>query len=320
MAWMAATPSRLTADASGNLYGTTYLGGADGYGTVFKIDAGTNHLTDLIQFNANNGLDGGNPYILTADAGGNLYGATQSGGQYGDGTLFKIDAGTNHLTDIAPNDGNITSLAADASGNLYGTTAIGGVNDGSVFKIDAGTNHLTDLIQFNGGVNGAYPSALVTDGSGNLYGTTQSGGLSYDGTVFKIDAGTSHLTDLIQFKDGMDGAGPTTLIADTRGDLYGTTAGGGLYYDGTLFELSPTVAVPEPTSFVLAALGRPSRCCSSPTATLGTAHLIFETLLPLMRNEADQKLASIWTAVTRASSGPTGTPSIEISVGEKTKV
>ena len=78
----------LIQDAEGNLYGTTYAGGAHGYGTVFELTpAGT--FTTLYSFT--NGTDGSYPYAgLTIDSSGNLYGAATSGGQYGWGTLFEI--------------------------------------------------------------------------------------------------------------------------------------------------------------------------------------------------------------------------------------
>ena len=82
-------------------------------------------------------------------------------------------------------------LIADASGNLYGTTVSGGANgDGTVFEVAAGTHALSTLVTFNG-TNGANPYAgLLADASGNLYGTTDGGGASGDGTVFEVTAGT----------------------------------------------------------------------------------------------------------------------------------
>ena len=69
----------LIADPSGNLYGTTYVGGANGYGTVFEVANDANHtLTTLATFNDTNGAD---PLAgLIADASGNLYGTTDYGG------------------------------------------------------------------------------------------------------------------------------------------------------------------------------------------------------------------------------------------------
>ena len=78
----------LTTDPAGNLYGTTYLGGAAGYGTVFKLDPLGN---ETVLYSFTGGTDGGNPYAgLVRDPIGHLYGTTQLGGAYGFGVVFKI--------------------------------------------------------------------------------------------------------------------------------------------------------------------------------------------------------------------------------------
>ena len=78
----------LVRDTSGNLYGTTYQGGASGWGTVFKVD-GTDKETLLHSFAYS--TDGGYPYAgLVRDTAGNLYGATENGGPAGAGTVFKL--------------------------------------------------------------------------------------------------------------------------------------------------------------------------------------------------------------------------------------
>lgn len=80
----------MIADSAGNLYGTTYAGGANGKGTVFKI-APDGTETILHAFGAN-ATDGQNPVGgLVVDSAGNLYGTTVGGGAYGGGTVFKID-------------------------------------------------------------------------------------------------------------------------------------------------------------------------------------------------------------------------------------
>ena len=78
----------LIQDASGNLYGTTFEGGTNGLGTVFKVTP-VGVETVLYSFGA--GIDGQTPYArLIQDASGNLYGTTFQGGTNGLGTVFKI--------------------------------------------------------------------------------------------------------------------------------------------------------------------------------------------------------------------------------------
>jgi uncharacterized repeat protein (TIGR03803 family) len=236
----------LIADASGNLYGTTRSGGANGYGTVFELAAGTHALSTLATFNATNG--DGSFGDLIADASGNLFGTTFNGGANNAGTVFKVAAGTHALSTLASfNRTNgaypYAGLIADASGNLYGTTEEGGANNaGTVFKVAADTHALSTLVTFNG-TNGADPRGrLIADASGNLYGTTFWGGANGSGTVFEVANDVNHtLTTLATF-NGANGAIPVAgLIFDASGNLYGTTAGGGANNRGTVFEVANDV-------------------------------------------------------------------------------
>ncbi len=85
---------------------------------------------------------------------------------------------------------------------------------------------------------GASPSAgLIRDSAGNLYGTAFTGGLFNYGVVFKLDA-SGHQTVLHNFTGGADGGNPNaTLIRDSAGNLYGTTAYGGASAAGVVFKL-----------------------------------------------------------------------------------
>ena len=237
----------LIADAAGNLYGTTYQGGASTFGTVFRLEAGTSTITTITEFNVANGA---RPYGgLIADAAGNLYGTTYAGGPNFRGTVYRIEAGTNTLTTLASFDGANgegarARLLADSAGNFYSTTEYGGVSGfGTVFRLDAGTNTLTAIALFNN-ENGAHPIAgLVADATGNLYGTTVKGGENNRGTVFRVDAGTNTLTTLVSF-NGANGASPiASLIADVAGNLYGTTESGGEYNYGTVFRIEASTNI-----------------------------------------------------------------------------
>ena len=80
--------SLLILDAKGNLYGTTYQGGASGFGVVYEISATG---TEKVLYTFLGGTDGSNPSsALARDAKGNLYGTTNQGGASGLGTVFKI--------------------------------------------------------------------------------------------------------------------------------------------------------------------------------------------------------------------------------------
>ena len=152
--------------------------------------------------------------------------------------------GSNTITTLASFDGTnsgapLAPVSLDESGNLYGTTAGGGAYGyGTVFEIAAGTNAITTLASFDL-YDGVQPLAGVTlDGSGNLYGATPSGGANNDGTIFEIAKGSNTITALASF-NGADGGFPEgSLILDSSGNLYGTTANGGAGGYGAVFEIA----------------------------------------------------------------------------------
>src|SRR5580700_9971470 len=247
-------------DTAGNLYGTTFSGGAYGDGTVFELtpEAGGGWTeTVLHSFNGN---DGSAPYAgLIFDTAGNLYGTTFSGGAYGDGTVFELtpEAGGGWTGTVLHafdgNDGQFTyaGLIFDTTGNLYGTTLYGGAHgNGTVFELTpevSGSWTETILHNFSDSTTdgiGLNPYAgLIFDAAGNLYGTTEEGSYGY-GSVFELTpkAGGQWTAKLLLPFGwyGKDGKYPAaSLIFDAAGNLYSTTHGGGAYVSGTVFELNP---------------------------------------------------------------------------------
>jgi uncharacterized repeat protein (TIGR03803 family) len=88
-----AYPENMTFDRTGKLYGTTYGGGAYGYGTVFELLLNNGRWMEKVLNNFNpNGHDGANPYPggLILDTAGNLYGTTVGGGTHNYGTVFEV--------------------------------------------------------------------------------------------------------------------------------------------------------------------------------------------------------------------------------------
>ena len=238
----------LTADRSGNLYGTTLYGGtAGGYGTVFKLDK-AGQLTLLHSFASN--PDGGDPRgSLIGDPQGNGYGTTQYGGTAGGyGTVFEQTASGQFtvlysFSGTPDGENPEANLVRDAAGNLYGTTVFGGTGGGfgTVFKLDK-TGKLTLLHSFAGTPDGEDPYAgLVADSAGNGYGTTKYGGTAGGyGTVFKLGR-TGNFSLLHSFAGTPDGENPVAgLVVDPAGNIYGTTYYGGSNGYGTVFEIDST--------------------------------------------------------------------------------
>jgi uncharacterized repeat protein (TIGR03803 family) len=183
----------LLGTGTGNLYGTTFYGGAFRVGTVF-VRSVSGVYTVVHSFA---GPDGSAPAAgLIADASGNFYGTTSGGGASGfGGTIFKIAPGGT-LTTLhsfcsmtgCPGGYNPVAGLFLEKGNLYGTTFNGGgsLSLGVVFKIRTDGSNYTVLHTFMGGTSdgGESDARLSADASGNLYGTTHSGGANGRGTVF----------------------------------------------------------------------------------------------------------------------------------------
>jgi uncharacterized repeat protein (TIGR03803 family) len=203
-------PSAGLLNVGGRLYGTTIYGGARGEyygcagcGTVFRI---TPRGKERVLFSFGNGPEGANPGAALIDAGGTLYGTTESGGSY------------------------------KSKCNHYG-------NCGTVFSVTPSGQEKV-LYSFGNGAYGADPRAALIDVGGTLYGTTPTGGAHSKsengcGTVFSITPrGTLRvLHDFCSSSD--DGNSPQASLIDVNGTLYGTTASGGAHGNGTVFALTP---------------------------------------------------------------------------------
>jgi uncharacterized repeat protein (TIGR03803 family) len=242
-------------DHSGNLLGTASVGGAFGGGMVFEVAAGSGVVTPLASFsNAYGKLQAS---YLIQDNSGDLVGTTGAGGAYGDGTVYDVPYNSTtglygtSINILASFNGSTSGIGPftsgvikDSHGDYFGTTSGGGsAGQGTVFELPAGSGIIKTLASFT---SFCYPiGSLVEDSSGDLFGTTEYGGTSSKGTLFEVayNSGTglysSTITTLINF-NGTNGEYPQGgLIADSKGDLFGTAGGGGgTPSDGTVFELA----------------------------------------------------------------------------------
>jgi len=198
------------------------------------------------------GADGGSPmWGVTVDSAGNLYGMTDQGGAYGNGTVFKLAKNSDGTwtesvlySFTGGSDGGtpFAGVRFDTSGNLYGTTQDGGdFSAGIVFQLvpnSGGTWTENVLYSFADGSGGPYfTSGVIVDAAGALYGTTSAGGTQGLGVVYKLTPnsdGTWTYGVLHNFMGGKDGSYPLygDLTFDTAGNLYGTTGGGGSNCNG----------------------------------------------------------------------------------------
>lgn len=255
----------------GMLYGTTFDGGGigcptSGCGTVFSLDPATGVEKVLHSFGA--GGDGQHPFAGLAYVKGKLYGATSTGGTFGAGALFSVDANTgkekvlySFCAQFGCPDGAdpATSLIA-VNGVLYGTTTAGGnqtncpnTNNppgcGTVYSFDSKTGIETVLFAFCNQqycLDGWAPEGDLIAVHGALFGTTYLGGqpAACDttpgcGTVFSIDPKTGAQNVLWSFATGkgVDGTQPVTGLIAVGDMFYGTTLFGGAQGDGAVFAL-----------------------------------------------------------------------------------
>jgi len=210
----ASTPNGpVVLDSKGYIYGVTSQGGAFGQGAVYRyVPATTTHVANesiLFSFGATQSTGTAPVGNLIFDAGGNLYGVTNTGGSTNDyGVVYSLaptkatwietilytfskSSGVNPVAGLSWNHTN---------NNLYGTTSSLNTNvsgDGTVFKmtppaVKGGAWTESTLFQFTYKVSGGYPTGVVTRDSktGTLYGTAINGGIEgcdlYCGTIWSI--------------------------------------------------------------------------------------------------------------------------------------
>lgn len=269
----------LIADGKGNLYGATKFGGGAGFGTVFELSPpatspGAWTESVLLSFSCVLACNAGGPPSagLVADSKGNLFGTAASQTSSQIGNVFELSppaspggfwmAARLYVFSLSSrSDGQpYGGLIADNQGNLYGTTSGDFFGNDTVFELSpppAGSSAWikTTLHEFPPTCfsmicnDGESPLAgLIFDSRGNLYGTTSAGGISGGGTVFELSPPATQggaWTENVLYKfcnlpDCSDGMDPVAgLIADSGGNLYGTTEYGGAFGSGTVFELSP---------------------------------------------------------------------------------
>jgi uncharacterized repeat protein (TIGR03803 family) len=167
------------------------------------------------------------------------------------GAIFVLCAATaiaasaqtfNTLVEFDGADGqepDMMSLIQGRDGNFYGTTLEGGLqNAGTIFKVtsDGTLNTLYSFCAQNGCPGGA--NGLIMGADGSLYGVTASGGLPGNcGTAFKL-ASDGTFTVLLTFLKSNGCTPVAPPIQGVDGNLYGTTTGGGAYFDGTVYKIT----------------------------------------------------------------------------------
>ncbi len=233
----------------GNLFGTTYYGGAYDRGTVFELRHGPTGWTQQIIYSFSGGADGGTPLgSLIFDKNGNLYGTTQRGGNStcDCGVIFEMQPSSSGWTETvlsAPGSNGQAeypeNLTFDSHGNLFG---IGGA---VLFELTPSANGWNYAVVAEAGVGGSSAGPFAIDNADNIYGATSAGGNDNCpsgpcGGVYQFAPGSGHTWNyawLYEFLGGSDGGQPQSGVTLNGQNLFGTKYFGGADNVGTVYEL-----------------------------------------------------------------------------------
>jgi uncharacterized repeat protein (TIGR03803 family) len=270
----------LVIGSNGVLYGTTFKGGASGYGIVFSLTPtpGDYYWPLRVLYTFTGGADGAGPQSsLVMGEGGVLYGTTLYGGTgqcfvysepNGCGTVFSLTPPQSPGGDWTESvlytftgkaDGaQPNGVAIAPNGVLYGTTQVDGIVSclegqgcGTVFRLAPSTGDdswsLDTVYRFAGPPSdGGHPEAAVAIHAGVLYGSTGQGGQNGFGTVFSLTppkpGGAWKESILYDFVNPIEGAIPHGLTFGKNGVIYGVNEAGGSLRNGTVFSLTPPSA------------------------------------------------------------------------------
>jgi uncharacterized repeat protein (TIGR03803 family) len=244
-------PATRLVPVNGTLYGTTNHGGAycdkkhtlfAGCGTVFSI---TTSGTETVLHSFGKGSDGSGPSSMIG-VDGVLYGTTLGGGVYGKGVVFSITTGGDEHVLYSfrkKPDANYPGGLTNVHGTLYGTSGGGTYNLGTVFSVTkSGVEQVVHSFGQGCGAScggGSFPQGRLLEVAGQLYGTTGEGGAANEGVVFSMGE-TGATEALYSFSFGQNGqsVGANGGLIDVDGVLYGTTAAGGTFSEGTIFSVT----------------------------------------------------------------------------------
>jgi uncharacterized repeat protein (TIGR03803 family) len=222
--------------------------------TAIPAQAQTETVLYSFKGSPSGGPDGAYPLAGPLLVGTTLYGTTSQGGSAGNGTVWSVSTTTGKETVLysfqgEPNDAwGPSGGLAYYKGSFYGTTTYGPTQPvggpGTVFKISkSGKKYVETILHvFTDDPDGAYPNYVtpVFDKQGNLYGTTSQGGQQGgSGIVFKLAPdGTETVLYSFNLNNGGAYNPESGVTLDKKGNLYGTTASGGEYSYGVLYEIT----------------------------------------------------------------------------------
>jgi uncharacterized repeat protein (TIGR03803 family) len=254
---------RLLVDASGNLFGTTLSGGANGAGTVFELQktAGVYATTPTTLTSFGSGITPSGSGNLVVDAQGDLFGTTTN-------SVFEVKkTGSSYATPVDlvafPVGTQIGALTLDAQGDIFGTTISSAANDhGKVFEIEktstgyaSTSTTLASFTPTDGQLTLNHPKTLIVDANGDLFGTTDPSTQNSGGVVYEIVKTSSGYENTPRIVVNFQGPGANVglganVVADPSGNLF-ATIGTGTGDQGVALEITGSGFVTPIASSIL---------------------------------------------------------------------
>jgi uncharacterized repeat protein (TIGR03803 family) len=238
----------LVLDSAGDLYGVTSDGGINGNGTIFEVTPqGVETIfysfTSVTRYPLTNVVQGNKGDFYGVSYNGQLFEVTSGG------VLSILNTGLDLGQDDPVSQGYIArSTAGNIYGEFYYTIYSGGNSTfyAGLWEVDGSNDTLSQYDFLDGCITDCTapePDAPLLLSGDNIYGTSLGDGASYEGAVFEFDESTGIETTLYSFCPNLpnctDGANPEwNVVADSEGNLYGTTSYGGEYGFGTIFKLT----------------------------------------------------------------------------------
>ena len=287
------------------LYGTSFVGGSNNVGTVFKVDTNGANFAVLHHFTGN--PDGGNPRARLVLNDATLYGTTGVGGSNNLGTVFKLNTNGTGYAVIFNSFSNAPQAAAPyvgltlANNTLYGATTAGGNgNLGTVFSLGTNGANFTLIHSFTNNEGLSLQSSLAWR-DGIIYGATLSRGTGSAGTVFRLATNGANFLVLKNFTNALTGANPKGPVVIDGNTVFGVANAGGPGNGGTVFRLQLAPLINSPPQALTVTNGNPASLAVSAASDSALSYQWFFNATTALAAQTNSTLNL--TATTATDSG-----------------
>jgi len=240
-------PASQTFNGKAACFGSTYVGGNFGYGSIYKTGPDGSNPRVIYSFNVFQGLMPSQSVVLGPD-GATLYGATSQGGASGSGEVFAYNMQTRTITRLAsftgPGGSTPQGPPIIVNGTLFGLAGQGGANGyGVIYAQPLSGGPMQILHNFAGGTTDTatpFGSLLFNPADGLLYGVGFAGTQGQMGGIFSISPDGTNYQLRATFTPATGGVVQMgALVLGPSGLMYGNGWVGGANQLGTIFTFNP---------------------------------------------------------------------------------